>query len=67
MADSTIGKQDKGLLCSICPVAHNLPADTCKIDTDQGAGVAAWPNLPEAIKAGILAMVKAAVESDRRE
>jgi hypothetical protein len=28
--------------------------------------MAAWPDLPEAIRTGILAMVKAAVESDWR-
>src|SRR5271157_2277414 len=41
-------------------VAHHLPTDTCKTDPDLAAVVAAWPNLPEAIKAGIVAMVKAA-------
>jgi hypothetical protein len=37
-----------------------LPTDTCQTDPDLVALVAAWPKLPEAIKAGILAMVKAA-------
>jgi hypothetical protein len=39
-----------------------LPTDTCQIDHDHDLGhvMAAWPELPEAIKAGILAMVKAA-------
>ncbi len=37
-----------------------MPNDTCKTDPDLAAVVAAWPDLPEAIKAGILAMVKAA-------
>jgi hypothetical protein len=32
-------------------------------DPDLAAVVAAWPELPEAIKAGILAMVKTAVEA----
>ena len=41
-------------------VADHLPTDTCKTDTDLTAVVAAWPGLPETIKAGILAMVKAA-------
>jgi hypothetical protein len=61
MAGSTIGKEDTGLHCSICPVAHHLPTDTCQIDHDHDLGdvMAAWPGLPEAIKAGILAMVKA--------
>ncbi len=41
-------------------VAHHLPTDTCKTDPDLAAIVAAWPHLPEALKRGILAMVKAA-------
>ncbi len=41
-------------------VAHHLPADTCKTDPDLAAVVEAWPDLPEAIRAGILAMVNAA-------
>ena len=40
-------------------VAHHLPTGTCKTDPDLAAVVAAWPELPEALKAGILAMVKA--------
>jgi len=32
---------------------------TCKTDFDLAAVVEAWPDLPEAIRAGILAMVKA--------
>ncbi len=47
--------------------AHHLPTDTCKTDPDLAAVVASWPELPEALKAGILAMVKAAsVERGRR-
>jgi hypothetical protein len=45
-----------------------LPRDTCKTclplaaptDRDLATVVDAWPELPEAIKAGIVAMVKAA-------
>jgi hypothetical protein len=40
-------------------VAHHLPTDTCKTDPDLAAVVAAWPELPEALKAVILALVKA--------
>ncbi len=43
-------------------VAHHLPTDTCKTDPDLAAVVEAWPDLPEALKAGILAMVKAAAK-----
>jgi hypothetical protein len=32
---------------------------TCETDFDLAAVVEAWPDLPEAIRAGILAMVKA--------
>ena len=41
-------------------VAHYLPTDTRKTDPDLVAVMAAWPDLPEAIKAGIVAMVKVA-------
>jgi hypothetical protein len=37
-----------------------LPTDTCQNDPDLGDVVAAWPDLPEAIKAAISAMVKVA-------
>jgi hypothetical protein len=37
-----------------------LPTDTCQIDHNLAALAYASPKLPEAIKAGILAMVKAA-------
>jgi len=36
-----------------------LPNDVCKTDPDLGAVMAAWPELPEAIKADIVVMVKA--------
>ena len=45
-------------------VAEHLPNDTCQTDPDLAAVVAAWPELPEAIKAGILAMVKAIAGSE---
>jgi len=41
-------------------IAHHLPTDACKTDPDLAAVVEAWTELPEAIKAGILAMVEAA-------
>jgi hypothetical protein len=40
-------------------IAHTLPT-FCTEDPDLAAVVDAWPTLPEAIKAGILATVKAA-------
>jgi hypothetical protein len=36
-----------------------LPNDVCKTDPDLAAVMAAWPELPEAIKADIVVMVKA--------
>ena len=41
-------------------IAEHLPNDTGKTDPDLAAIVAAWSELPEAIRAGIVAMVKAA-------
>jgi len=41
-------------------VAHQLPTDTCKIDPELAAIAEAWPDLPEAVKASILMLVKAA-------
>ena len=36
-----------------------LPNDVCKTDPDLATVMAAWPELPEAIKADIVVMVKA--------
>ncbi len=44
-------------------LAPILLHDTCKADPDLAAVVAAWPKLPEAIRAGILAMVETALGS----
>ena len=41
-------------------LAHHLPTDTCQTDPDLARIVDAWPTLPEAVRAGIVAMVKAA-------
>jgi hypothetical protein len=56
------GMPDNHLSQAPPPVADHLPNDTCKTDPDLAAVVTAWPELPEAIKAGILAMVRAASE-----
>jgi hypothetical protein len=42
------------------PDSHPIPTDTCQNDPDLAAVVEAWARLPEAIRAGIMAMVKAA-------
>ena len=41
------------------PSAQN-PVETARNDPDLAVVVEAWPTLPEAVRAGILAMVKAA-------
>jgi hypothetical protein len=43
-----------------------LPPDP-EIDPDLTHIIAAWPDLPKLIKAGILAMVKASLPTDGRE
>jgi hypothetical protein len=48
------------LRISTPPVSHPDPTDTRQNDPDLHAVVDAWPTLPEALKAGILAMAKAA-------
>jgi hypothetical protein len=55
----------EGLGIAASSVAHHLPTDTCQIPPDLAAVVAAWPTLPEPIRAGILAMVKAASAGGR--
>jgi hypothetical protein len=48
------------LRIALVPVPHPFPTDTCQIDPNPATLVDAWPNLAEAMRAGILAMVKAA-------
>jgi len=60
--DSPTSKPDKRLRLSALPVADHLPTDTRKTNPDLAAVVDAWPDLPEALKAGIVAMVKAAAK-----
>jgi hypothetical protein len=43
-------------------IAHHLPVDTCQTDPDLAAVIDAWDRLPEAVRAGIVAMVRAAVK-----
>jgi hypothetical protein len=57
-------RQDTTESASIRPptATQNAPPYDVVADTDLAAVVDAWPALPEAIKAGILAMVKAAAK-----
>jgi hypothetical protein len=58
--DSRKGKCRQDLRQSNRAVAEHLPNDTCQTDPDLAAVVAAWPELPAALRAGIVAMVGAA-------
>jgi hypothetical protein len=40
-------------------VSHHFPTNTCTNDPDLAAVIDAWDGLPAAVKAGILAMLKA--------
>jgi hypothetical protein len=42
------------------PLSLPLPYGLTEVPSDLAAVVAAWPTLPEALRAGILAMVEAA-------
>jgi hypothetical protein len=44
------------------PFDPDLIHDTCQIDPDLATVVHAWDRLPEAVRAGIVAMVKAAAK-----
>ncbi len=54
------GEQDKDLRREAPLVGHHLATDTCQTDPDLAAVIEAWPSIPEAVRAGIVAMVKAA-------
>jgi hypothetical protein len=42
------------------PVGHLMATDTCQLEPDLAAILDAWLTLPDALKVGIVAMVKAA-------
>src|SRR4051794_32815951 len=51
---------ERGLRPAERSLAQHLPADTCNTDSGLAAVMAAWPELPSSIRAGIVALVKAA-------
>jgi hypothetical protein len=59
-ADSSKSMPSHGLEFPADGVSHHIPTDTCRNDPDLAAVIEAWDRLPEAIRAGILAMVQAA-------
>jgi hypothetical protein len=52
-------KSDKELRHEVSGVAPHLPHDTRQTSLDLNAVIDAWPTLPDAIRAGIMAMVRA--------
>ena len=44
---------------AVPPLGHQLATDTCQTDPDLAAVIDAWDRLPEAVRAGIVAMVQA--------
>ena len=58
--DCATSSEAKDLRFTPSAVAHHLPNDTCPIsqDADLADLVEAWPKLPAAIRAGILAMIR---------
>jgi hypothetical protein len=60
MADCHNTIPDNGLRIATHSVAHSMPTDTCQADPALTAVIEAWDRLPEAIRAGIVAMVHAA-------
>jgi hypothetical protein len=42
-----------------CSVPHHFPTEARPSPVELAAVVAAWPRLPEAVRAGIVAMVRA--------
>ena len=58
--ESSKGVDNKRLRTATPPIARHLPTDTWKTNSDLATLVAAWAELPEAIRAGIIEMAKAA-------
>jgi hypothetical protein len=51
--------QDKSLGEDAPSLAHHLPTDTCRLNPDLAIVIETWEKLPEPVRAGIVAMVKA--------
>jgi len=45
-------------------LAHHLPTDVRQLPQDLKKVVDLWDNLPQSVRAGIVAMVKASVQKD---
>ncbi len=62
MTNFNNNSSDDGLRIATSPVSHHIPTDSCHRDPDLTAVIQAWDRLPEAIKAGIMAMVNATTQ-----
>lgn len=62
--DRPIGRQDHGLRLAPSPLAHHLPTDGRTIPSDLTQVVEAWDRLPDAVRAGIVAMIRAAAPAE---
>ena len=60
MSDLRKMQSGNGLRISSQPLSHSVPTDTCQNDPELAVVIEAWDRLPEAVRAGIVAMVKAA-------
>ena len=65
MGDTPNRKSHNGLRIATPPVGHLMATGTCQTDPDLAAVIDAWDRLPEALRAGIMAMVKAAAGTDK--
>ena len=52
--------RDSNLHQDATVVSPHIPTDTCRNDPDLTAVIESWDRLPEAIKAGMMAMVRTA-------
>ena len=64
MAESHKSNIDKGLRIATQATGHQLATDTRQADPDLATVINAWDRLPEPVRAGIVAMVKAAAGRD---
>jgi hypothetical protein len=60
MAESPKTNEEKDLRIAAPSLGPQLATATCQTDPDSTAVIQAWDRLPEAVRAGIVAMVKAA-------
>jgi hypothetical protein len=66
MIDSPSQQSEQGLRLSAPDLAHPMPTDPCQMPPDLPLIVERWDTLPEAVRAGIVAMVKASGKGDGR-